>query len=73
VPFWVAAMLFLAWGSVNVDSMIAGPFAVRMAVIAMTSFIYLVASVPFAIEVRIAMKLLLELLRSGAEGSGLSA
>lgn len=73
VPFWVAAMLFLAWGSVNVDSMIAGPFAVRMAVIAMTSFIYLVASVPFAIEVRIAMKLLLELLRSGAEGSGLPA
>jgi hypothetical protein len=73
VPFWIGVILFLAWGSVNVNSMIAGPFAVRMAVLAMTSFIYLVASVPFAIEVRIAMKLLLRLLRSGAEGSGLPA
>jgi hypothetical protein len=37
-----------------------------MVVIAMTLFIYLVATVPFAIESRIAMKRLLELLRSGA-------
>jgi hypothetical protein len=72
VPFWIGIIVFLGWGSVAVDSHIAGPFAVRMAVIAMTLFIYLVATVPFAIEVRIAMKRLLELLRSGSAGSGLS-
>ena len=31
----------------------------------MTMFIYLVATIPFAIEARIALKCLLELLRSG--------
>ena len=44
---------------------VAGPFGVRMVVIAMTLFIYLVATVPFAIESRIALKRLLEFLRSG--------
>jgi hypothetical protein len=72
VPLWIGIIVFLAWGSVAVDSRIAGPFAVRVVVIAMTLFIYLVATVPFAIEVRIAMKRLLELLRSGSAGSGLS-
>jgi len=72
VPFWIGIIVFLAWSSVNVDSVVAGPFGVRMAVIAMTFFIYLVATVPFAIEVRIAMKSLMELLRSGSSGSGLS-
>ena len=65
VPLWFGIILFLAWNAVAVDSHLAGPFGVRMAVIAMTLFIYLVATVPFAIEVRIAMKRLLELLRSG--------
>ena len=65
VPVWIAVIIFLAWSSVSVDSIVAGPFAVRMVVVAMTLFIYLVATVPFAIESRIAMKRLLELLRSG--------
>ncbi len=64
VPFWIGIIVFLAWSSVAVDSRVAGPFGVRMAVIAMTLFIYLVATVPFAIEVRIAMKRFLELMRS---------
>jgi len=72
VPFWIGIIIFLAWSSVSVDSVVAGPFGVRMAVIAMTLFIYLVATVPFAIEVRVAMKRLLELLRSGSAGSDLS-
>ena len=46
IPVWVGIILFLAWSSVNVDSIVAGPFAVRMVVIAMTLFIYLVATVP---------------------------
>lgn len=72
VPFWIGIIIFLAWSSVSVDSVVAGPFGVRMAVIAMTLFIYLVATIPFAIEVRIAVKRLLEVLRSGEVGSGLS-
>jgi hypothetical protein len=64
VPFWIGIVLFLAWSSVSVDSVVAGPFGVRVVVIAMTLFIYLVATVPFAIESRIAMKRLLELLQS---------
>jgi len=71
-PFWIGMILFLAWSSVAVDSRVAGTFGARMAVIAMTLFIYLVATVPFAIEVRLAMKRLLELMRSGSAGSGLS-
>ncbi|MGA7874003.1 MAG: hypothetical protein WCA22_24200, partial [Candidatus Binatus sp.] len=58
-------IVFLGWSSVAVDSRVAGPFGARMAVLGMTLVIYLVATVPFAIEVRIAMKRLLELLRSG--------
>jgi hypothetical protein len=38
-----------------------------MVVIAMTLFIYLVATVPFAIESRIAIKRLLELLRPASD------
>jgi len=66
VPIWIGIIAFLAWSSVSVDSVVAGPFGVRVAVIAMTAFIYLVATVPFAIEVRIAMKRLLELLQPGS-------
>ncbi len=66
IPVWIGIIIFLAWSSVSVDSPVAGPFGVRMVVIAMTLFIYLVATVPFAIESRIAMKRLLELLRSGS-------
>jgi hypothetical protein len=72
VPFWIGVILFLAWNSIAVDSRVAGTFGARIVVIAMTLFIYLVATVPFAIEVRIAMKRLLELMRSGTAGSGLS-
>jgi hypothetical protein len=70
VPFWMGIILFLTWSSVAVDSLVAGPFGVRIAVLAMTLFIYLVATVPFAIEVRIAMERLLEVMRSGSAGSG---
>ena len=65
VPFWFGIVLFLAWSSVAVDSRLAGPFGARVALIGMTLFIYLVATVPFAIEARIAMKRLLGLLLSG--------
>ena len=63
-PFWFGIILFLAWGSVAVDSGLAGPFAARTLLLGMALFVYLVATIPFAVEVRIAMKLLLELLRS---------
>ena len=66
VPVWIGIIVFLAWSSVNVDSVVAGPFGVRMVVIMMTLFIYLVATVPFAIESRIAIKRLLDLFRSGS-------
>jgi hypothetical protein len=65
VPIWIGIIVFLAWSSVSVDSPVTGPFGVRIAVIAMTLFIYLVATVPFAIEARIAIKRMLELLRAG--------
>jgi hypothetical protein len=68
VTFWFGTLLFLAWGSVAVDSRLARPFGARMSLLGMTLFIYLFATIPFAIEVRIAMKLLLELLRSGDTG-----
>ena len=63
VPVWIGIIVFLAWSSVAVDSRVAGPLEARMAVIAMTLFTYLVATVPFAIEVRLAMKRLLKLMR----------
>ena len=66
VPVWIGIIVFLAWSSLSVDSIVAGPFGVRMVVIAMTLFIYLVATVPFAIESRIAMKRMLDLFRSGS-------
>lgn len=65
VPFWIGIVLFLAWSSVAVDSRLAGPFAARIVLLVMTIVIYLVATIPFAVEVRVAMKRLLELLRSG--------
>ena len=72
VPLWLGIIVFLVWSSVSVDSVVAGPFWVRVVMIAMTLFIYLVATIPFAVEVRIAMKRLLELLRAGSAGSELS-
>jgi hypothetical protein len=72
VPVWLGIMLFLGWSSIAVDSTLAGPFGVRMLLLAMTLIIYLVATIPFAIEMRIAVKRLLELLRSEPAGSGLS-
>jgi hypothetical protein len=73
VAVWSAIVLFLAWNCVSVESHVAGPFNVRVTLLAMTAFIYLVATVSFAIEVRLAMKRLLELLRAGDTGSGLTA
>ncbi len=70
LPFWIGIILFLAWSSVNVDSRLAGPFGARILLLGMALFIYLVATVPFAVETRIAMKRLLELLRSAPVGSG---
>jgi hypothetical protein len=64
VPVWIGIIVFLIWSSVSVDSQVAGPFGVRVAVIAMTAFIYLVATIPFAIESRIAIKRILDLLRA---------
>lgn len=72
VPAWLGIMLFLGWNSVVVDSRLAGPLGARMLLLAMTLFIYLVATVPFVIEMRIAMRRLLELLRAGSAGSSLS-
>jgi hypothetical protein len=66
VPFWIGIVVFLAWSSVAVDSRVAGTLEARMAVIAMTLFTYLVATVPFAIEVRLAMKRFLKLMRCGS-------
>jgi hypothetical protein len=63
VPFWFSIILFLAWSSVAVNSSLAGPLGARILLLGMTLFIYLFATIPFAIEVRIAMKRLLELLR----------
>jgi hypothetical protein len=73
VPIWIGIILFLGWNSVSVDSRLAGPFGIRIVITAMTLVIYLVATVPFAIEVRIAMKRLLELLRSREPGRGFSS
>jgi hypothetical protein len=67
---WCGILLFLLWNSVAVDSRVAGSFGARVAVLAMTAFMYLVASVCFTIEVRNAMKRLLSLLRSGPARSG---
>jgi hypothetical protein len=61
---WSAVLLFLFWSSVSVDSQIAQSFNTRVALLAMTLFMYLVPSVCFAIEARVAMKRLLEALRS---------
>lgn len=60
--FWIGIVGFLAWNSIDVDSHLAGPLSVRMAVAAMALFIYLLATICFAIEVRIAMQRLLELM-----------
>src|SRR5208337_17086 len=72
VPFWIGIIAFLAWSSLAVDSRVAGPFGARMSLLGMTLFIYLVGIVPFAIEVRIAMKRLLSVLCPGPARSGLS-
>ncbi len=68
VPLWFGIILFLGWNSVAADSRLAGSFGARMLLIGMTLFIYLVATVPFAIEVRIAARRLLKLLRAGDAG-----
>jgi hypothetical protein len=66
VPVWVGIIVFLFWNSVTADSLVAQSFGARLLLLAMTLFIYLVATVSFAAEVRVAMKRLIELLRSGS-------
>ena len=61
--FWLGFMLSLLWFLINNHD-------VRL--IGMLVFAYLMATVCFSIEVRIAMKRLLGLLRAGSAGSGLS-
>jgi hypothetical protein len=68
VPIWFGIVLFLAWSSIAVDSHLAGPFGARLFLLGMALLIYLVATIPFAVEVRIAMQHLLELLRPGDSG-----
>jgi hypothetical protein len=69
---WIGIVIALLWYSVAVDSHLGGSFGARGLVLAMTAFTYLLASVCFALEVRLAMKRLLSLLRSGPAPSGLS-
>lgn len=59
---WIGVVIFLAWNSIEVDSNLAGPFRVRLALAAMALFMYLLATVCFTIEVRIATKRLLEVM-----------
>ncbi|HLI80094.1 MAG TPA: hypothetical protein VKV03_08930 [Candidatus Binataceae bacterium] len=70
---WLGIMVFLLWNSLASDSLVAESFDARVAVIAITAFMYLIASVCFAIEVRLAMRRLLNLLRSRPASSGLSS
>lgn len=65
MALWFGILVFLFRSSVSVDSTVAATFAARVALLAMMLVMYLVASVCFAIEVRVAMKRLLELLRAG--------
>jgi hypothetical protein len=58
--FWIGVVIFLLWNSIEVESNLAGPFRVRVAVAAMALFMYLLATVCFTIEARIATKRLLE-------------
>jgi hypothetical protein len=61
---WLGIILFLLWNSLVADSLVAESFGARIAVLAITAFMYLIASVCFAIEVRLAMRRLLSLLGS---------
>ena len=69
---WFGIIIFLLWNSLTADSLVASSFGARLAVLAVTAFTYLLASVCFTIEMRLAMKHLLSLLCSGRAGSGLS-
>ena len=62
--FWFGMMLFLLLSLVNTDARMPGGYGSRIAQSAMLLFMYFLASISFAMEVRIAMKQLLELLRS---------
>jgi hypothetical protein len=69
---WSGVLLFLLWNSLVADSLVAQSFGARIAVLGIAAFLYLVASVCFAIEVRLAMKRLLALLHSAPAPLGLS-
>jgi hypothetical protein len=70
---WSGALLFLLWNSLAADSLVAQFFGARIAVLGITAFLYLMASVSFATEVRLAMRRLLSLLHSGPSSSGASS
>jgi hypothetical protein len=65
--FWIGVVVFLAWSSIEVESSL-GPFRVRIAVAGMALFMYLLATICFAIEVRLALKRLLELVHPQPAG-----
>jgi hypothetical protein len=65
--FWIGVVIFLLWSSIEVDSSL-GPFRVRIAVAAMALFMYLLATICFAIEVRLALKRLLEVVHPQPAG-----
>ncbi|HXN86427.1 MAG TPA: hypothetical protein VN867_10155 [Candidatus Binataceae bacterium] len=69
---WFGTILFMLWNSVAPDSRLAGSYGARIAVLAMAAVIYFMASVCFAIEMRLAIKRLVSLLYSGPARSGLS-
>jgi hypothetical protein len=67
---WFGILLFLCWNCLAADSRLVVTLGARVAVFGMTVFIYLLASVCFALEVRNAMRRLLSVLGSGSARSG---
>jgi hypothetical protein len=61
---WFAILVFLLWNSLVADSRVAGSLGARAAVLGVTALLYLMASVSFAIELRLAINRLLRLLGS---------
>lgn len=67
---WIGILLFLSWNSLVSDTLVARTFGARVFVLAISAFMYLMATVSFAFEVRLAMRRLLGLLGSLPAQSG---
>jgi hypothetical protein len=65
VVFWSGFILALLWGFVTLDPRQSGFHGTQTTLIGMMLFMYFLATVCFAIEVRIAMRRLLKLLLPG--------